>query len=136
MIAKDSTYVVMGILNTDSIAYATGRLIETLGGKVIWTAQNERMKKIFFDRGCKDLSEEVKSSMDFRYCDVTVKEEVEALFASTGAIDGVLHSIAYANPKTCLGGKCFIRMQLKTYCRVFILVPHRWQRLPTSRFLR
>ena len=59
MIAKDSTYVVMGILNTDSIAYATGRLIETLGGKVIWTAQNERMKKIFFDRGCKDLSEEV-----------------------------------------------------------------------------
>ena len=47
MIAKDSTYVVMGILNTDSIAYATGRLIETLGGKVIWTAQNERMKKIF-----------------------------------------------------------------------------------------
>ena len=105
MIAKDSTYVVMGILNTDSIAYATGRLIETLGGKVIWTAQNERMKKIFFDRGCKDLSEEVKSSMDFRYCDVTVKEEVEALFASTGAIDGVLHSIAYANPKTCLGGE-------------------------------
>ena len=86
MIAKDSTYVVMGILNTDSIAYATGRLIETLGGKVIWTAQNERMKKIFFDRGCKDLSEEVKSSMDFRYCDVTVKEEVEALFASTGRL--------------------------------------------------
>ena len=59
MIAKDSTYVVMGILNTDSIAYATGRLIEALGGKVIWTAQNERMKKIFFDRGCKDLSDDV-----------------------------------------------------------------------------
>jgi enoyl-[acyl-carrier protein] reductase I len=105
MIAKDSTYVVMGILNTDSIAYSTGRLIEALGGKVIWTAQNERMKKIFFDRGCKDLSDDVKASMDFRYCDVTVKEEVEALFSSTGAIDGVLHSIAYANPKTCLGGE-------------------------------
>ncbi|MAS98621.1 MAG: enoyl-[acyl-carrier-protein] reductase FabI [Kiritimatiellaceae bacterium] len=105
MIAKDSTYVVMGILNTDSIAYSTGRLIEALGGKVIWTAQNERMKKIFFDRGCKDLSDEVKASMDFRYCDVTEKEEVEALFAATGAIDGVLHSIAYANPKTCLGGE-------------------------------
>lgn len=60
MISKDSTYVIMGILNTESIAYAAGRLIEQLGGKVIWTAQNERMKKIFFDRGCKDLSDEQK----------------------------------------------------------------------------
>ena len=47
MITKDSVYVVMGILNTDSIAYSTGRLIEKLGGRVIWTAQNERMKKSF-----------------------------------------------------------------------------------------
>ena len=105
MISKDSTYVIMGILNTESIAYAAGRLIEQLGGKVIWTAQNERMKKIFFDRGCKDLSDEQKAAMDFRYCDVTVDDEVKALFESTGAIDGVLHSIAYANPKTCLGGE-------------------------------
>ena len=104
MITKDSVYVVMGILNTDSIAYSTGRLIEKLGGRVIWTAQNERMKKIFFDRGCKDLRTDEKSSMDFRYCDVTIKEEVEELFLSVGQIDGVLHSIAYANPKTCLGG--------------------------------
>ena len=40
--------------------------------------------------------------MDFSYCDVTVDDEVKALFESTGAIDGVLHSIAYANPKTRL----------------------------------
>ena len=66
MVIKDSTYVVMGVLNTDSIAYVTGKMIEKLGGKVIWTAQNERMKKIFFDRGCKDLSEEEKKSMEFR----------------------------------------------------------------------
>ena len=78
MISKDSTYVIMGILNTESIAYAAGRLIEQLGGKVIWTAQNER-KKIFFDRGCKDLSDEQKAAMDFRYCDVTVDDEVKAI---------------------------------------------------------
>ena len=84
MITKDSVYVVMGILNTDSIAYSTGRLIEKLGGRVIWTAQNERMKKIFFDRGCKDLSNDEKSSMDFRYCDVTIKEEVENNYLSVG----------------------------------------------------
>jgi meromycolic acid enoyl-[acyl-carrier-protein] reductase len=104
MIKQGGTYVVMGILNTDSIAYATGKLIEQLGGKVVWTAQNERMKKIFFDRGCKDLSKEEKDAMDFKYCDVTIEAEVKAIFEEIGPIDGVLHSIAYANPKTCLGG--------------------------------
>ena len=58
MIKKNGTYVVMGILNTDSIAYVSGKLIEKLGGNVIWTAQNERMKKIFFDRGCKNLDDD------------------------------------------------------------------------------
>ncbi|MDF7808855.1 SDR family oxidoreductase [Pontiellaceae bacterium B12219] len=105
MIKAGSTYVVMGILNTDSIAYASGKMIEAMGGKVIWTAQNERMKKIFFDRGCKDLSQEEKDAMDFKYCDVTIDSEVEALFNEVGEIDGVLHSIAYANPKTCLGSE-------------------------------
>jgi enoyl-[acyl-carrier protein] reductase I len=105
MVKKGGKYVIMGILNTDSIAYATGKLIEQLGGEVIWTAQNERMKKIFFDRGCKDLSAEEKDAMNFKYCDVTIDEEVKTLFADLGQIDGVLHSIAYANPKTCLGGE-------------------------------
>ena len=53
MIKKNGTYVVMGILNTDSIAYVSGKLIEELGGNVIWTAQNERMKKIFLIEGVK-----------------------------------------------------------------------------------
>ncbi len=105
MISKGSTYVVMGVLNTDSIAYASGKMIQELGGNVIWTAQNERMKKIFFDRGCKDLAQEEKDAMNFKYCDVTIDAEVEKLFDEVGEIDGVLHSIAYANPKTCLGGE-------------------------------
>ena len=103
MIKQNGTYVVMGILNTDSIAYASGKLIEKLGGNVIWTAQNERMKKIFFDRGCKDLTEEEKNKMKFYYCDVTKDDEVKELFSNIENLDGVLHSIAYANPKTCLG---------------------------------
>jgi meromycolic acid enoyl-[acyl-carrier-protein] reductase len=105
MIKSGSKYVVMGLLNTDSIAYATGKMIEAMGGEVIWTAQNERMKKIFFDRGCKDLTDDEKAAMHFKYCDVTIDEEVKALFDEVGEIDGVLHSIAYANPKTCLGGE-------------------------------
>lgn len=107
MIKKGGTYVVMGLLNTDSIAYATGKMIESLGGKVIYTVQNERMKKIFFDRGCTDIAQEEKDSMDIRYCEVTVEEEVRALFSNIGTIDGVVHSIAFANPKTCLGNHMY-----------------------------
>lgn len=103
MIKKGGTYVVMGLLNTDSIAYATGKLIEEQGGKVIYTVQNERLKKIFFDRGCTDLSQEEKDAMDIRYCDVTIEEEVRSLFQEIGELNGIVHSIGFANPKTCLG---------------------------------
>ena len=107
MIKKGGTYVVMGLLNTDSIAYATGKMIEELGGKVIYTVQNERLKKIFFDRGCTDISQEEKDAMDIRYCEVTIESEVKALFAGIGPMDGVVHSIAFANPKTCLGNQMY-----------------------------
>lgn len=107
MIKKGGTYVVMGLLNTDSIAYAAGKMIEELGGKVIYTVQNERMKKIFFDRGCTDISQEEKDQMDIRYCEVTVENEVRNLFNGIGNIDGVVHSIAFANPKTCLGSHMY-----------------------------
>ena len=107
MIKKGGTYVVMGLLNTDSIAYAAGKMIEEQGGKVIYTVQNERLKKIFFDRGCTDISQEEKDQMDIRYCEVTIESEVRALFAGIGNVDGVVHSIAYANPKTCLGNNIY-----------------------------
>ncbi len=107
MIKADGTYVVMGLLNTDSIAYAAGSSIEKLGGKVIYTVQNERMKRIFFDRGTQDLSAAEKAAMDIRYCDVTIENEVRNLFDDIGDIEGVVHSIAFANPKTCLGDKLY-----------------------------
>lgn len=102
MIQAGSTYVVMGLLDPDSIAFAVGQDITRLGGKVIYTAQNERMKSIFFDRS-KKLGDAEKASLHIEYCDVTKVEEVQALFAKLGAIDGVVHSIGYANPKTALG---------------------------------
>ncbi len=102
LLNKGSRYVVMGLLNTDSIAYAIGSLIERLGGKVIYTVQSERMKRIFFDRS-PDLTEEEKAKMDIRFCDVTRPDEVMELFNGIGNLDGLVHSIAFANPKTCLG---------------------------------
>lgn len=102
MIQKDATYVVMGLLDADSIAFAIGQEIRKWGGKVIYTVQNERMKKIFFDRSSK-LSEEERAQLDIRFCDVTIECDVCRFFKSLDRIDGVVHSIAFANPKTCLG---------------------------------
>lgn len=102
MIEKGATYVVMGLLDADSIAYAIGQFISGQGGKVIYTVQNERMKRIFFDRGSK-MSETEKAGLDIRFCDITVETDIAAFFGSVGEIAGVVHSIAFANPKTCLG---------------------------------
>lgn len=102
MIESGKTYVVMGLLNSDSIAFAVGRVIESYGGKVIYTVQNERLKRIFFDRS-KDLTDEQKAALEIRFCDVTIEEDLKNFFGSLGEIAGVVHSIGYANPKTCLG---------------------------------
>jgi enoyl-[acyl-carrier protein] reductase I len=102
MIEAGKSYVVMGLLNSDSIAFAVGRAIEQYGGNVIYTVQNERLKRIFFDRS-KDLTPAQMSALDIRFCDVTVEEELKTFFAGLGEIAGVVHSIGYANPKTCLG---------------------------------
>jgi enoyl ACP reductase len=102
MIEKGATYVVMGLLDSDSAAYAVGQGIERWGGQVVYTMQSERMKKIFFDRS-KKMSAEEKARLRVEFCDVTVDAEVKSVFDKIGPIGGVVHSIAFANPKTCLG---------------------------------
>ena len=102
MIEKGKQYVVMGLLDQDSIAYAIGKTIQRQGGKVIYTVQNERMKRIFFDRS-KRLTQEAKDSVDIRFCDILIDEEVIGLFDSIGPIKGLVHPIAFANPNTGLG---------------------------------
>lgn len=104
MIERDAIYVVMGLLDADSLAFAIGQEIEHWGGKVIYTVQSERLKKIFLDRSDR-LTQPQKDALRFEYCDVTVDEQVRALFERTGPIAGVVHSIAFANPKTCLGSE-------------------------------
>ncbi|MCJ8329141.1 MAG: SDR family oxidoreductase [Lentisphaeria bacterium] len=103
MIEEGKTYVIMGLLDTNSIAYYCGETIERLGGKVVYTVQNERMKKIFLERTLGRADREKMDSLDIKYCEVTIEEEVKALFEELGEVAGVLHSIAFANPKTCLG---------------------------------
>ncbi|MDA0576563.1 MAG: SDR family oxidoreductase [Verrucomicrobia bacterium] len=103
MVEKDKTYVVMGLLDQDSIAYAIGRTIESQGGKVVYTVQNERMKKLFIDSRRSKMTEDERAGLNIRFCDITIQDEVVALFRDIGPISGVVHSIAFANPQTCLG---------------------------------
>ncbi len=102
MIEKGKTYVVMGLLNAESLAFVIGETIRKLGGKVIYTVLNERMKRMFLDRS-RELTEEQREALNIRYCDVTVEVEVHHLFEDLGEIAGVVHSIAFANPRTLLG---------------------------------
>ncbi|MEI6149617.1 MAG: SDR family oxidoreductase [bacterium] len=102
MIERGKTYLVMGLLDADSIAYAIGRTLEGLGGKVIYTIQNEVLKRRFLDSR-KALNDAEKSTLDYRFCDVSKTEEIQALFAGLPPLAGVVHSVAFANPKTCLG---------------------------------
>ncbi len=103
MVEAGQTYLVMGLLDQDSIAYAIGRTIEALGGKVVYTVQNERMKKLFIDSRRSKMAEEERAALNIRFCDITIDEEVATLFRDLGPVRGIVHSIAFANPQTCLG---------------------------------
>ena len=102
MIDADKTYLVMGLLDPDSLAYAIGKTIQSMGGKVIYTVQNAVFKKRFLDRAGA-LTDEERAGIDFRFCDITDEEQVRELFAGLGPLAGIVHSIAFANPRTCLG---------------------------------
>jgi enoyl-[acyl-carrier protein] reductase I len=103
MIEPGKTYVVMGVLDTESIAFVIGQTVRRLGGRVVYTMLGERVRRIFFDR-CELPEDCTADQLDIRYCDVTKDEEVERLFGGIeGDIAGVVHSIAFVNPKTGLG---------------------------------
>ena len=104
MIEAGKYYLVMGLLDPDSIAYHIGKTIESHGGKVIYTVQNDIIKRRFLDRASA-LTDEERAKLDFRYCDITDIEQVKELFGSIAPLAGIVHSIAFANPRTSLGAE-------------------------------
>lgn len=102
MLENGKTYIVMGLLDPESIAFVIGRRIGELGGRVIYTVQNERIKRIFLDRAAQASGIDI-DKFSIRFCDVTIDAEIRALFDEFTDIGGVVHSLAYANPRTCLG---------------------------------
>lgn len=103
MIEAGRQYMVLGLLDRDSIAAAIGNSIKALGGKVVYTMQNHVMKRRFLDKDMDSPLPDPLVGADHVFCDVTKPDEVTAAMAGLTDLAGVVYSVAYANPKTCLG---------------------------------
>lgn len=92
--------VLMGVVNKASIAWGCAIALKNCGAEVIYTYQNDRVKKQL-DR----LIDPTETTIE---CDVATDENIASAFAEIkekfGTIDGVVHSIAFA-PKEALEGE-------------------------------
>ena len=94
-------YLVTGVLTKDSIAYATARQLQELGAEIVLTG---------FGRA-RRLTERVAAKLpqpvEVLELDVNKADDYPPLVAALeerwGALDGVLHAVAYA-PEDALGG--------------------------------
>jgi enoyl-[acyl-carrier protein] reductase I len=86
------TFLVMGVANKKSVAYRIAHLIEQAGGQVIYSvrsdARRESVAKLLSDR-------------TVLVCDVERQEDIdrmaETLAAENTMLDGMIHSIAFAD---------------------------------------
>jgi enoyl-[acyl-carrier protein] reductase I len=97
----DRKILITGVLSNRSIAYGIAKACRREGATLAYTYVNDDLK----DRVVK-LAQELGNGPAFR-CDVTSDEQIAALFDALkgewGALDGLLHSIAFA-PREALAG--------------------------------
>ncbi len=98
-ILSGKTIVVMGVANQRSIAWWCTEALIAQGAQVILTYQNDRLKQ--------SLQRFVAPDVPLIACDVADDDNVDRAFASIkqqyGAIDGIIHAIAYADKATLEG---------------------------------
>ena len=97
----DRRILVTGVLSNRSIAYGVARACHREGATLAFTYVNDDLK----DRVLRLASE--FGSCPVLPCDVAHDDQIDALFDALGrewgALDGLLHSIAYA-PREALAG--------------------------------
>ena len=89
---QDKRFLVMGVANRKSVAWAITQALEAQGAQVIHSVRSakrlESLKKLLGERST-------------YCCDVEFPEQIEALAKEVGehhgSIDGIVHSIAFAN---------------------------------------
>ena len=93
--------LITGVLSERSIAYGVAQACRREGASLAFTYVNDELK----DRVVRIAAE--FGAVPVLPCDVTQDEDIDALFASLraewGALDGVLHAIAFA-PRESLSG--------------------------------
>ncbi len=89
---KDKTFLVFGVANRKSVARFAADVIVKEGGKVVFSVEDEEKKKAV---------EKLFPGSEAHLCDVSSRENVERLAESVGVrhpvINGILHSVAFAN---------------------------------------
>lgn len=85
--------IVMGVANKRSIAWGCARVMEEQGATIIYTYQNERMKK--------SVGRLVNDESRMFECDASDDQSIQTAFTrikeSFGQVDGLVHAIAFAN---------------------------------------
>ncbi|MBI4205977.1 MAG: SDR family oxidoreductase [Betaproteobacteria bacterium] len=98
---QDKKILVTGLLSSRSIAYGIARALSREGATLAFTYQNEDLR----DR-VTELSRQFGAVPVLR-CDVANDAEIDALFEALGkewdALDGIVHSIAFAPRETLKG---------------------------------
>ncbi|WP_145392630.1 enoyl-ACP reductase FabI [Stieleria neptunia] len=86
------TYLVLGVANKKSVAYAIARIIEQSGGKVIYAVRSQARK---------ESTAKLLRDRDVRVCDVEHQDQIDALANQLGdegvSLAGMVHSIAFAD---------------------------------------
>lgn len=98
-ILSNKQIVVMGVANKRSIAWGCAQVMEKQGATVIYTYQNERMKK--------SVSRLVGDEKRLVECDVANDDSIQTAFTAIkqrfGKVDGLVHAIAYAKKEELSG---------------------------------
>lgn len=98
-ILNNKQIVVMGVANKRSIAWGCAQAMEKQGATVIYTYQNERMKK--------SVSRLVGDEKRLVECDVANDDSIQTAFTAIkqrfGKVDGLVHAIAYAKKEELSG---------------------------------
>lgn len=98
-ILSNKQIVVMGVANKRSIAWGCAQAMEKQGATVIYTYQNERMKK--------SVSRLVGDEKRLVECDVANDASIQTVFTAIkqrfGKVDGLVHAIAYAKKEELSG---------------------------------
>ena len=102
MLLQDKKVLVLGVANHRSIAFGVAKFCQEQGAELCMTYQNERLHK-----NALKLAGKLEKEPLLLPCDVTNEAEVENLFAELkqqwGRLDGLVHSIAFANQEDLRG---------------------------------